>query len=83
MFVVAGMHHMGTFTEDDLIYNPLPLYHTAGGIMGAGQTLLYGTPMALRKKFSATNFWVDCKKYNCTVRSLVNLILDYSNGITF
>ncbi|XP_049817814.1 long-chain fatty acid transport protein 4 [Aethina tumida] len=77
MFVVAGMHHMGTFTEDDLVYNPLPLYHTAGGIMGAGQTLLYGTPMALRKKFSATNFWVDCKKYNCTAAQYIGEICRY------
>lgn len=67
MFMSMGVYYMHAINEDDIIYNPLPLYHTAGGMVGVGIVLLKGVSMALRKKFSATNFWADCIKYNCTV----------------
>lgn len=36
--------------------------------MGIGQCLLQGMTVVIRKKFSASHFWEDCVKYNCTVR---------------
>ena len=53
----------------DVLYTPLPLYHTAGGLLGIGQALLYGNTVVLRRKFSASQFWDDCKLYQCTVRT--------------
>jgi solute carrier family 27 fatty acid transporter 1/4 len=41
---------------------------SAGNIMGVGQCIIYGLTVILRKKFSASRFWDDCVKYNCTVR---------------
>lgn len=38
-----------------------------GNIMGVGQCIIYGLTVVLRKKFSASRFWDDCVKYNCTV----------------
>lgn len=35
--------------------------------MGVGQCVIYGLTVVLRKKFSASRFWDDCVKYNCTV----------------
>lgn len=35
--------------------------------MGIGQCLLHGMTVVIRKKFSASRFWDDCIKYNCTV----------------
>lgn len=60
---------------DDVLYDPLPLYHSAGGMIGVGQTLLRGITVVIRRKFSASNFWKDCIKYNCTVRNKFNLQL--------
>lgn len=51
----------------DVLYTPLPLYHTAGGLLGIGQALLYGNTVVLRRKFSASQFWDDCKLHQCTV----------------
>lgn len=48
--------------------NPSPGLPSAGNIMGVGQCLLYGMTVVLRKKFSASRFWDDCVKHNCTVR---------------
>jgi len=36
----SGVKSMLNLHSDDRIYNPLPLYHTAGGILGAGQALI-------------------------------------------
>lgn len=58
---------MLSFRDDDIIYNSLPLYHSAGGMIGVGSVLLCGVTAALRKKFSASNFWTDCIRYKCTV----------------
>jgi acyl-CoA synthetase (AMP-forming)/AMP-acid ligase II len=65
---VAG-RNANKIREDDIIYATLPLYHTSTGILGASQTLICGSTMALREKFSATNFWKDCIKYEATVCS--------------
>lgn len=72
---------MLAITEDDVLYNSLPLYHTSGGIIGVGQALLTGNTVVIRKKFSASNFWTDCIKYNCTVR--INHQVNFYEGKTF
>ncbi|KAL3317371.1 hypothetical protein Ciccas_003982, partial [Cichlidogyrus casuarinus] len=63
--------------DKDLIYNSLPLYHTAGGITGMGQHIVFGMPIALRRKFSASQFWSDCIKYNATVIQYVGELCRY------
>lgn len=69
MFMSCASYYMLGLTSDDIIYDALPLYHSAGGIVGAGQAIACGVPVAIRKKFSASNFWKDCVKYKCTVRA--------------
>ncbi|RZF43280.1 hypothetical protein LSTR_LSTR001541 [Laodelphax striatellus] len=56
-------------TKDDIIYNPLPMYHTAGGALGIGAALMSSTSVVIRPKFSASNYFSDCVKYKCTVSS--------------
>lgn len=67
IFIAAAIHFMADFTPDDIFYTPLPLYHTAGGVMSIGQALLFGSTVVLRKKFSASGYFPDCQKYKCTV----------------
>ena len=54
-------------TEKDRVYNPLPLYHSTGGLCGLGAALLNGGSVVLKKKFSATHFWSDVAAENCTM----------------
>lgn len=70
--MVATVHMLG-LNKRDRLYNTLPLYHTAGGMVGTGAALIDGIPTILRSKFSASNYWKDCIKYNATVS--VNQIL--------
>ncbi|OPJ67843.1 long-chain fatty acid transport protein 4 isoform A [Patagioenas fasciata monilis] len=62
---------------DDVMYDCLPLYHAAGNIVGIGQCLLQGMTVVIRKKFSASHFWEDCVKYNCTIVQYIGEICRY------
>lgn len=52
--------------RDDRMYIALPLYHTAGGVMALGSTLLDGGTAILTRKFSASRFWDDCAQHGAT-----------------
>lgn len=64
-------------SSDDILYNSLPLYHTAGGIIGVGQAFLRGTTVVIKKKFSASKFWDDCVQYKCTAAQYIGEICRY------
>lgn len=70
-----GAKHIAGITEHDVVYTPLPLYHTAGGILGVSNVLLGGSTCVIRSKFSASNYWTDCRKYECTVSINNNTII--------
>ncbi len=53
-------------TANDIVYVTLPLYHSSGQWVGWGACLHSGAAMALRRKFSASNFWDDVKRYDAT-----------------
>ncbi|KAK2909512.1 hypothetical protein Q8A67_005349 [Cirrhinus molitorella] len=71
-----GYHSFG-LRPDDVVYCCLPLYHSAGNIVGVGQCLLHGLTVVIRRKFSASRFWDDCVKYNCTVVQYIGEICRY------
>ena len=54
-------------TSDDICYNALPLYHTSGGPVAMSGMIERGCTLVLSRKFSASHYWSDAAKYNCTV----------------
>jgi fatty-acyl-CoA synthase len=50
----------------DVHYCALPLYHSAGGAMVVSTVLAAGATLALRRKFSASQFWDDLRRYDAT-----------------
>ncbi|NXG46359.1 S27A1 protein, partial [Psilopogon haemacephalus] len=69
-FRIAAFGYYGyRMSPKDVLYCCLPLYHSAGNILGVGQCLLHGLTVVIRKKFSASRFWDDCAKHRCTVRT--------------
>lgn len=77
IFIAVGIHYIADFKTKDIFYNPLPLYHTAGGVMNVGQALLFGSTVVIRKKFSASSFFSDCEKYNCTIAQYIGEMCRY------
>jgi len=57
------MHRCG---PGDVIYVALPLYHSSAMFLGWGAALATGAAVALRKKFSVSNFWQDVLEYQAT-----------------
>ncbi|NVM04761.1 MAG: long-chain-acyl-CoA synthetase, partial [Candidatus Helarchaeota archaeon] len=64
-------------TSKDIVYIPTPLYHNLSiGCAWIG-ALLSGAGTALRKRFSASEFWKDIKKYHATYTIYVGEIPRY------
>ncbi|XP_062403983.1 long-chain fatty acid transport protein 2-like [Sardina pilchardus] len=63
--------------SDDVVYVNLPLYHTAGFALGFTGAIERGASIALRNKFSASQFWDDCRKYNVTVMQYIGETMRY------
>ncbi|XP_072514886.1 long-chain fatty acid transport protein 6 [Salminus brasiliensis] len=64
-------------TAEDVIYTPLPLYHSAASLVGIGGTIELGATCVLKKKFSASQFWNDCRKYNVTIFQYIGELCRY------
>jgi hypothetical protein len=71
------MHFMANMVDADIFYITLPLYHSAGGMVAIGQSLLMGNTSVIRKKFSASAFWKEAMQHDCTVSALMNIRLLY------
>ncbi|KAM9480829.1 long-chain fatty acid transport protein 2-like [Clarias gariepinus] len=63
--------------HDDVIYIALPLYHAAGFTIGLGGAIERGITVVLKRKFSLSQFWNDCRKHNVTVFMYIGEILRY------
>lgn len=50
----------------DRTYCCLPLYHSAGGMMAVGASLMSGGSIVIARKFSASQFWSDCVRHEVT-----------------
>nr|XP_057943970.1 long-chain fatty acid transport protein 2-like [Doryrhamphus excisus] len=63
-------------SPNNVIYISLPLYHTSG-LVGFAAAIEMGITVALRNKFSASQFWDDCRRYNVTVIQYIGEIMRY------
>lgn len=63
--------------EKDCLYCPLPLYHSAAGMIALGGCMRSGGRLLTRSKFSASNFSNDCVKYNVTAFQYIGELCRY------
>uniref|UniRef100_A0A3B3QE99 Very long-chain fatty acid transport protein n=1 Tax=Paramormyrops kingsleyae TaxID=1676925 RepID=A0A3B3QE99_9TELE len=75
--MAALVYYGFKMTSDDVLYDCLPLYHSAGNIVGVGQCLIHGMTVVIKRKFSASRFWDDCIKYKCTIVQYIGEICRY------
>ena len=64
-------------TPADRMYNCLPLYHSVGGVVAAGATLVGGGAVVLRERFSASTFWQDVVEERCTLFQYIGELCRY------
>ncbi|XP_056121552.1 long-chain fatty acid transport protein 6 [Rhinichthys klamathensis goyatoka] len=61
----------------DRVYLPLPLYHMSASLLGIGGCIQLGATCVLKRKFSASQFWKDCLKYDITVFQYIGELCRY------
>ncbi|MFX0189003.1 MAG: long-chain-acyl-CoA synthetase [Candidatus Hodarchaeota archaeon] len=61
----------------DIIYIPTPLYHNLGLGIAWSTAFATGATVALRKRFSASQFWKDIQKYKATFTMYIGEIPRY------
>ncbi len=61
----------------DRMYNCLPLYHTAGGVLATGPLLLKGGSVVIRERFSAREFWDEVTRWDCTLLQYIGEFCRY------
>ncbi|XP_059214852.1 long-chain fatty acid transport protein 2-like [Centropristis striata] len=77
LWMASFVQLMSGVRSDDIIYVYLPLYHSSGFLMGLCGAIERGITVVLRRKFSASQFWNDCRKYNVTVIQYIGEIMRY------
>uniref|UniRef100_A0A452VAB0 long-chain-fatty-acid--CoA ligase n=1 Tax=Ursus maritimus TaxID=29073 RepID=A0A452VAB0_URSMA len=73
--VPAGTEHLDPLLEDAPTH--LPSRPNKGFTGDMGPCLLHGMTVVIRKKFSASRFWDDCIKYNCTIVQYIGELCRY------
>jgi fatty-acyl-CoA synthase len=61
----------------DRMYDCLPLYHTAGGVVATGALLIRGGSTVIREKFSAREFWDDIVRWDCSCFQYIGELCRY------
>jgi len=65
---------------EDRMYDCLPLYHSVGGVVATGATLVGGGAVVLRERFSASGFWSDVAAERCTLFQYIGELCRYLLG---
>ncbi|MGB4485984.1 MAG: long-chain-acyl-CoA synthetase, partial [Pseudomonas veronii] len=61
----------------DVMYCTLPLYHATGLCVCWGSAIVGASGFAIRRKFSASQFWGDVRKFNATTLGYVGELCRY------
>lgn len=62
---------------EDRVYNCLPMYHSIGGVLVPGAAMVSGASIAVREAFSATQFWDDVLRWDCTIFQYIGELCRY------
>lgn len=64
-------------TPQDRLYDCLPLFHSVGGIVAPCSMLAAGGAVVIAEKFSASNFWHDVVRHDCTLFQYIGELCRY------
>ncbi|XP_071482149.1 long-chain fatty acid transport protein 2-like [Diadema antillarum] len=62
---------------DDVYYVPLPLYHSSALLIVVCGSFTAGCTIAIARKFSASRFWDDIRKYKVTIFQYIGELCRY------
>lgn len=68
---------------DDVLYCPLPLYHSSAIVLGLGLCFHNGIPFVMTQKFSVRNFWSVCVQHEVTIVQYIGELCRYLTSAPF
>jgi fatty-acyl-CoA synthase len=77
LYVSAAFSALAAASARDRMYIVLPLYHTAGGVCALGLTFAAGGTVVLRRRFSASHFWSECRSEKATMFQYIGELCRY------
>ncbi len=75
--VSLAFAYLTNATPADRLYAPLPLYHSAGGVVAVSVCWLMNMPLITRRRFSAQAFWSDCVARKATIVQYIGELCRY------
>jgi len=78
--VVAWSHWFAGLADmraDDRLYDCLPLCHSVGGVAALAAALVNGGSVVIAEKFSASGFWRDVARWDCTIFQYIGELCRY------
>ncbi|MBW2244353.1 MAG: AMP-binding protein [Deltaproteobacteria bacterium] len=64
---LEGIRQLGAMMKpDDVFYTCLPLFHANALFLSSVRALVLGRPLALSRRFSASRFWDEIRRYGVT-----------------
>jgi fatty-acyl-CoA synthase len=61
----------------DCMYDCLPMYHSVGGVLAPGAMLAAGASVVIRENFSASRFWSEVVRWDCTLFQYIGELCRY------
>jgi fatty-acyl-CoA synthase len=77
LFMMSGFVGGLSPRESDRIYDPLPLYHSTGGVCAVGLAFFSGGTLILKRKFSVHEFWADVHHHGATMFEYIGELCRY------
>jgi fatty-acyl-CoA synthase len=77
LFMMSGFVGALRPRATDRIYNPLPLYHSTGGVCAVGLAFFAGGALILKRRFSVHDFWPDIHRYGATMFEYIGEVCRY------
>ncbi|AUM75744.1 acyl-CoA synthetase (plasmid) [Paracoccus jeotgali] len=64
-------------SQDDILYNDLPLYHVGGAIFNVVRAIWMGCTVVAWDRFSTTEFWSRIRKTEASAASLIDTMIPW------
>jgi fatty-acyl-CoA synthase len=75
--MIYGFSAVMDAKASDRMYQCLPMYHSTGGVLATGAMLAVGGSCFIRERFSASDFWTDIIRLECTMFVYVGELCRY------
>ena len=68
---------LAALTPEDRMYDCLPLFHSVGGVVAPGCVLSAGGSVVIAERFSASRFWDEVARWDCTLFQYIGELCRY------